>query len=61
RYREEGRQQADGEEALEKPEIKLRPLQFDDFDIPTRVHVNSLGQAYNLSDHFKGIIEEDMD
>ncbi|KAJ1954847.1 mitochondrial dynamin GTPase Msp1 [Linderina pennispora] len=62
RCKEDGRQQAGGEVAVpEKPDIKLRPLRVDDFDIPTRVHINSLGQAYNINEHFKGIIEDEMD
>ncbi|KAJ2554599.1 mitochondrial dynamin GTPase Msp1 [Coemansia sp. RSA 1933] len=31
-------------------DIKLRPLSLDDFEMPSRAHLRSLGQAYNLND-----------
>ncbi|KAJ2081864.1 mitochondrial dynamin GTPase Msp1 [Coemansia sp. RSA 988] len=42
---------ADAEDDLqEKQGVKLRPLRLSDFEMPSKAHTLSLGQAYNLDD-----------
>ncbi|KAJ2506828.1 hypothetical protein GGI11_006547, partial [Coemansia sp. RSA 2049] len=50
------RQQSDDNsdsDSLGRPvrdDIALRPLSLEDFEIPSRAHLHSLGQAYNLNE-----------
>ncbi|KAJ2512109.1 mitochondrial dynamin GTPase Msp1 [Coemansia sp. RSA 1939] len=62
------RQQSDDNsdsDSLGRPvreDIALRPLSLEDFEIPSRAHLHSLGQAYNLnemlsSSNYSGVLD----